>query len=178
MPVESFSLRLPAPNLRKILRTCGFSARQRNGETLRNLAHGKRMKEVALIFVTVEPAQQPALPFTSAHAANVVTGGDLVGFHLRGKFREGFKFDLFIAQGISGSAYGRFVLFKEQFKTLSQYSAAKLTVCSSMPSLYFGLRVSQIGCCGTVFLPSSSSQFFMNRRFYLITLLLQQRGGN
>ncbi|CNT63063.1 Uncharacterised protein [Salmonella enterica subsp. enterica serovar Bovismorbificans] len=38
----------------------------------------KRIEEVALIFVTVEPAQQPAFA-VYIRATDVVTGGDIVG---------------------------------------------------------------------------------------------------
>ncbi|CNT63089.1 Uncharacterised protein [Salmonella enterica subsp. enterica serovar Bovismorbificans] len=41
-----------------------------------------------------------------------------------------------------------------------------------------GLRVSQIGCRGTVFLTIVLFPVLHEQAFYLITLLLQQPGGN
>lgn len=124
----------------------------------------KGVEEVALIFVAVEAAQQ--LAFTvDIGAAHIVPGGDVVGAEVfGGKLEEGFKFDLFIAQNIRVRRAAGFVLFQKSSKTLSQYSAAKLTVCSSMPSLSQTACASARSAAAVQYSsPSSSSQFFMNR---------------
>ena len=132
-------------------------------QALRHLLVAQGVEEVALIFVTVDAAQQAALA-VHVPAAHVVAGGDKIGPQIfGGKLREGFEFDLFIAQDVRVRRAAGLVLFRNSSNTLSQYSAAKFTVCSSMPSL------SQTACASARSVAaeqysssSSSSQFFMN----------------
>lgn len=86
------------------------------------------IQEVALIFVAVEAAQQLAFPIDIG-TAHVVAGGNIVGAQIFCReLKEGFKFDFFVAQNVRVRRAPGFVFGENSSNTLSQYSAAKLTV--------------------------------------------------
>ena len=83
---------------------------------MRNLLMAKRIKEITLIFVAIQPTKQTAFAI-DIRATHVVAGRNIIGTQVfGGKFEEGFKFNFFIAQNIRVRRATGFIFFKEQFE--------------------------------------------------------------
>ncbi|MOA03192.1 hypothetical protein D3C78_1226800 [compost metagenome] len=139
----------------------------------------ERIKEVALIFVTVETAQELAFAINVC-TTHVVACRDKVSAQVfRGEFKEGFKFDLFVAQNIRVRRATRFVLFQEQFKDVVPVFRRKVNgVQFNAELIAHGLRIGEIRSRCTVFLAVIFFPVLHEQAFDLIALLLQQPGRN
>ena len=146
---------------------------------MRDLFVAESIKEVALVFVTVEAAQQLALA-VNVGAAHVVPGGDVVSAEVFcGKFEEGFKFNFFIAQNIRVRRAAGFIFFKEQFEYVVPVFCGKVDgVKFNSQLIANGLRVGKIRRCGAVFLAVVLFPVLHEQAFHLIPLLEQQVSGN
>jgi hypothetical protein len=109
-----------------------------------------------------------------------VTGCNIISAQVfRGKFKEGFKFDLFVAQNIRVWGSARFVLFKEKLEYVVPVFCSKVNgVQFDTEFIAYGLRIGEIGCGSAVFLAIVFLPVLHEQAFYLIALLLQQVGGN
>ena len=146
---------------------------------MRDLFVAQGIEEVALVFITVEAAQQLALA-VDVGPAHVVAGGDVISAEIFcGKFEEGFKFNFFIAQNIRVGRASGFILCKEQFKHVVPVFCGKVDGVKFNPELIAnGLRVGKIRRCGAVFLAVVFFPVLHEQAFHLIPLLEQQVGGN
>jgi hypothetical protein len=93
-------------------------------------------------------------------------GGDALGAEVRRVLQEGLELDLPVAQDVGIRRAPGPVLGEELLEYESQYSAAKLRRCSSMPSRSATACASAASAAAVQRQPtpgrSSSSQFFMN----------------
>lgn len=146
---------------------------------MRDLFVAEGVEEIALVFIAVEPAQQLAFA-VDIGAAHVVTGGDVVSAEVFcGELKEGFEFDLFVAQDIRVRRTACFILFEEQLEDVIPVFCGKVDGMQFNTELIAdGLRVGEVGSGGAVFLTVVFLPVLHEQAFHLIPLLLQKVGGN
>ncbi len=146
-------------------------------QALGNLFVAEGIKEVTLIFVAVEAAQQLAFA-VDISAAHVVAGSDVVSAQIfSGEFEEGFKFDLFVAQNIRVWRAAGLVFSQEMLEHVIPVLCGKVDGVQFNAELVADrLRIGQIFRRGTVFLAIVLFPVLHEQAFNLIALLQQEPG--